>query len=177
MVGGMALGGLYFGVDLCEAASQKEVVEEAARWVRQRSPDATIWYVGHWGFQFYAERAGLKAIVPTRSMLKAGDWLVIPDENVDQQLIELAVGQVNLAHTIARWHLFGYRTLPWRYYSGSTPIDGDRGPRISVWILRAAKDFIPSRPRWFQFRKPTSPAEGRTPALDRRSGRPQRSAG
>ena len=91
-------------------------------------PGATIWYVGHWGFQFYAERAGLKAIVPNRSKLRAGDWLVIPDQNVDQQLIQLAVGQVNPAHTITRWHLFGYRTLPWRYYSGSTPIDGDRSP-------------------------------------------------
>lgn len=146
MVGGMALGGLYYGVDLCEAVSQKEVVEEAARWIRQREPGATIWYVGHWGFQFYAERAGLKPIVPNRSRLRAGDWLVIPDQNVAQQSIHLAVGQVNPAHTIARWHLLGYRTLPWCYYCGGTPIRGDCEPRISVWVYRAARDFIPAEP-------------------------------
>jgi hypothetical protein len=156
VVGGMALGGLYYWVDLREAVSQKEVAEEAARWIRKRAPGATVWYVGHWGFQFYAERAGWRPVVPDHSRLRAGDWLVIPDENVDQQFIHLAVGQANPAHTIARRHLLGYRTLPWRYYAGSTPIHGDRKLRFSVRIYGAARDFIPawspglsrSKPNW-----------------------------
>jgi hypothetical protein len=141
MVGGMALGGLYFAIDLCEAAAERGVVEEASHWIHRREPDATIWYVGHWGFQFYAERAGLRPIVPGRSRLKAGDWLVIPDQ-VEQQGIHLAVGQVNPAHTIARWHPLGYRTLG-HYYQGKIPIRGDRKPYITVWVYRAARDFIP----------------------------------
>ncbi len=143
IIGGLALGGLYFGVDLCEAMSQKEAAEEAAHWIRWRQPDATIWYVGHWGFQFYAERAGLKPVVPNRSKLRAGDWLVVPDQG-DPQPIQLAAGQANPAHVIADWHSLGYRTIPCYYSTANTPIRGDRASRISVWVYHVARDFIPA---------------------------------
>ena len=89
------LGLLVFGVDLLEARTEEAAVEEAARQIRAEESDATIWFVGHWGFQYYAERAGMQAIsayppmpayagatsrilVPGRTSFKEGDWLVLP---------------------------------------------------------------------------------------------------
>ena len=39
----------------------------------------SVWFVGHWGFKFYAERLGMKPVAPGRSTLEAGDWLVVPE--------------------------------------------------------------------------------------------------
>ena len=38
----------------------------------------TVWFAGHWGFQFYCERAGMRQVVPGRSLLLPGDYLVLP---------------------------------------------------------------------------------------------------
>lgn len=144
LIGGMALGGFYTVVDIGEALSHEVGVEEAARWIRRREPGATIWYLGHWGFQFYADRAGLKPVIPGESRLRAGDWLVIADDRVDRPTIHLAPGDVEPVHILGRWPRLGYRT--WSYYSGSVPIHGDHELQISVRIERAARDFIPAGP-------------------------------
>src|SRR5262249_52040566 len=61
--GGVALGLLFHGIDVRDAWVQRLAAEEAAARVR-RQVHGTIWYVGHWGFQFYAEWAGLVPVVP-----------------------------------------------------------------------------------------------------------------
>ncbi|HXF09311.1 MAG TPA: hypothetical protein VN625_00910, partial [Desulfuromonadaceae bacterium] len=33
---------------------------------------------GHWGFQYYLEAAGAKALVKDHSSVQPGDWIVIP---------------------------------------------------------------------------------------------------
>jgi hypothetical protein len=47
---------------------------------------ATTWTVGHWGWQYYAERAGLREYDPGASVLRPGDRLIRP-RIVDQQPI------------------------------------------------------------------------------------------
>jgi hypothetical protein len=47
---------------------------------------ATTWTVGHWGWQYYAERAGLREYDPGASVLRPGDRLIRP-RIVDQQSI------------------------------------------------------------------------------------------
>jgi hypothetical protein len=154
LIGGIFLGALYYGVDLYQAVSYKEAVEDATRWIRQRQPDATIWYVGHWGFQFYAERAGLIPVVPGRSTLRAGDWLVVPDESITaKQDIDVDSVPVHPACSLLHWSPLGYRTSPRAYYSGDVPIRGDREPLISVCVYKVAKDFtapspIPTNALW-----------------------------
>ena len=39
----------------------------------------TIWYVGHWGWQWYADRAGFRQYDPDRSALSEGDYLIVPE--------------------------------------------------------------------------------------------------
>ena len=82
--------------DFWEAETRRRVVQRAAQAIRRQQPDATIWYVGSWGVQFYADEEGMKQVIPAPppqpafmmaqpqadvpeslkpSTLRAGDWL------------------------------------------------------------------------------------------------------
>jgi 4-amino-4-deoxy-L-arabinose transferase-like glycosyltransferase len=41
----------------------------------------TLWFQGHWGFQYYMEKLGAKAVVAKRSVPKPGDFLAVPLNN------------------------------------------------------------------------------------------------
>ena len=45
------------------------------------------WFVGHWGFQFYAERHGWHPVVPAETRFQPDDWLVLPDARLDQVVV------------------------------------------------------------------------------------------
>jgi hypothetical protein len=143
VLGSLILGLGFYGIDVRDAFAQKELAETAARKIREQDPEATIWYVGHWGFQFYAERAGMKPVVATRSRLGAGDWLVVPDQRIDQQAIALD------QERLCPWGepLFVQDDLPWRtvscYYGGSAPLEHQEGPRLMVQVYRVATAFVP----------------------------------
>ena len=51
----------------------------ASTWVRDAR---TTYFMGHWGFQYYAERGGLVCLDPTRDRLEAGDVVVQPTHNL-----------------------------------------------------------------------------------------------
>ena len=49
----------------------------------------TVWFVGHWGFQFYAEHAGMKPIIQEGDVgqttwFRQGDVIVAPDGDLYQ---------------------------------------------------------------------------------------------
>ena len=46
-------------------------------------PSGTLWFEGHWGFQYYMEEAGASALNQGVDVLRPGDRLVIPLNNVD----------------------------------------------------------------------------------------------
>lgn len=58
---------------------------EAARVVAARHPDSNEngrWFQGHWGFQYYMQKAGWRPIDFARAETKRGDWIVTPCNNV-----------------------------------------------------------------------------------------------
>jgi hypothetical protein len=141
-----ALLGLGFlGVDIWDAGTQKRAVEEAAAFVRQQGGGRT-WYVGHWGFQYYAEREGMKPVVPDESELRAGDWLVMPDRRINQQVI-----QAGPPRTEPVWRWKAEDGLPLKtvvgYYGGWTPLEHQQGPRLEVEVRRVRVGFVPRTPR------------------------------
>jgi hypothetical protein len=144
---GVAWGLLYFGIDLRDAWVQKQAAEAAAEQVRRQAP-GTIWYVGHWGFQFYAERAGLVPVVPDESRLRAGDWLVVPDDWLMQQRIVIPAGVTEepLA-PVAVGDAFPLRTVPC-FYGGVVPLEHQEGPRLRVRLYRVTADFVPASRPW-----------------------------
>jgi hypothetical protein len=137
------LGLLFLGVDLHEASGEKAAAEGAAAWIEQQGPpEGAVWYVGHWGFQYYAERAAMKPVVPNRSRLHAGDWLVVPDDRLEQQHITVDETRTELAHQLEVVDGWPLRTVIC-YYGGSTPLEHHDGPRVRVQIYRIRGDWIP----------------------------------
>lgn len=148
---GVALGFFFYGIDLRDAFAEKEAAEDAAAFVRARDPGARVWYVGHWGFQHYAERAGMVPIVPYQSDLRAGDWLVVPDF--------LWAPPDRFGHVLAQsFHVHPTRTklvgvrevddgLPLQtvmgFYGGQCPLIHHEGPRVRVRVYRVVRDFVP----------------------------------
>jgi hypothetical protein len=53
----------------------------AAIWSHPRSDRSTIWFQGHWGFQYYMESRGGKPLDVERSQLIPGDIVIIPLNN------------------------------------------------------------------------------------------------
>ncbi len=59
--------------------SQADAYREAAQRYRERcATSGTTYFIGHWGWQWYAERAGMTAYDPGVSVLRPGDHLVRP---------------------------------------------------------------------------------------------------
>lgn len=53
---------------------------------KYRSKYNTIWFVGHWGFQYYMEKNGYKALEINEKAVKKGDIIIIPTLPDNQSL-------------------------------------------------------------------------------------------
>lgn len=135
-------GLLIYSVDLVEALALKHAAEESAAWVRTRDADGKVWYVGHWGFQFYAERAGFEPVVPRESLLRRGDWLVLPTR-LNQQVISLPEAALELKHRLVIDDALPLRTVSC-YYGGKTALEHRSRHRWVINICRVTTDSVPS---------------------------------
>jgi 4-amino-4-deoxy-L-arabinose transferase-like glycosyltransferase len=59
----------------------------------------TVYFAGHWGFQHYMERAGAKPIDKQRTTLRAGDVVILPDNNT-QLIARPAAAAARVAATL-----------------------------------------------------------------------------
>jgi hypothetical protein len=150
VVPGVALGLFFAGIDVADSRREPTAVREAARFIRQQDPTAKIWFVGHWGFQFEAERQVMQPMIPKDpyypeySELQPGDWLIVPnEESVDQQEFVPAAGLGEPVAHIAIPRYFPLRTLP-AYYGGHLPIERGPDPQINVAIYRISEKWVPS---------------------------------
>jgi len=138
---GVLLGLLVFAVDYRDAVVQRQAIARAAR--RVGAPTAAaVWYVGHWGFQYYAERAGMRPVVSGQSSLRAGDWLIVPEARITQQHVTLPLDHVAASGPpieLSDW--LPLRTVV-NYYSGRVPLSPCDGPRLHVDVLRVTADFV-----------------------------------
>jgi hypothetical protein len=138
------LGLLFYGVDLCEALAARKAAEVAAAEIEARQPGATAWYAGRWGFQYYAEQAGMKPLVFDRSRLRKGDWLAVPNDEHYRQLLQLEREPVQPVAEILVDDLIPLRTVP-SFYGGRFPLEHRVGPRLSVTLYRVVEDYTPVR--------------------------------
>jgi hypothetical protein len=157
--GSIGLGLAFFALDWYDARAQPEAVEEAARWAREHG-GGTVWFVGHWGFQFYAERAGMLPVVtangkpaeragvalPRPARLRAGDWLVVPEAWLAQQSLLLEEDRLEVAAQLELPSVVPLRTVPC-YYGGRTPLEHEPGARLRVTVYRVRADWVPHPPR------------------------------
>ncbi len=142
VVYGIVLGLFFYGMDLREAFAGKLAVARAASLIHLDRPTATVWYTGHWGFQFYAERAGMRPVETERSHLMAGDWVVMPDQRYEQQRVRMDTPALQAEAEVHVTDWLPLRTVM-AFYSGDAPLEHHDGPRIAVTIYRVVQDFIP----------------------------------
>jgi hypothetical protein len=153
------LGLLVYGVDLVEARTEQAAVEEAAQRIRECDPGGTIWYVGHWGFQYYAEREGMRPIsayppdegpipMQPRSALKEGDWVVVPQYLWSGERFAAGVHKQRYTPdpkcTRSEFDVIKDDRIPLQtimtLYSGLSAVVHHEGPRLQVEVRRVVQD-------------------------------------
>jgi len=124
----------------------------APRIARRYAGDRTVWFVGHWGWQWYAEKAGMEPYYQSESILKPGDVLVVPSlvprygimNDLPERLVKVEEVVVRptpatLVRTMATWPRWsGY----YAYHSGGLPWIVSRMPleKFVVYVVREGGD-------------------------------------
>ena len=138
VAGSMALGLLFYVVDLRDAQAEKSTVERTVQRISELGEQSgRVWYVGRWGFQYYAERAGMLPVVPVESDFQEGDLLVTTDapyfpEPVKQHIAQYAtepLGQLSVSDALPLRTMIGF-------YNSGIPLKHHEGPRRTVNIYR-----------------------------------------
>lgn len=146
---GVATGFAVAALDTLDAFAEKVCAERAAVVAIDRPPGATVWYSGHWGFQYYCERAGMKPVVPGKSVLQPGDVLVLPvhpnPTGYYRPYMELTASPLlwivePVAEVVADDVLSG-QTIP-NFYDGINPVVGRDHPRLRVVVYRVVHAWV-----------------------------------
>jgi hypothetical protein len=147
----VAVGGFFTAVDCWDAYPEKVLADDAALVVRPAAGE-TVWYTGHWGFQYYVERHGMTPIEPT-TVFRAGDWLVLPVLPDDGEFYRPNPPDPNWPKpgmamepvAVLTWDdWLSAQTLP-SLYGGAIPVRGRNHPRLTVAVYRLTADW--SRPK------------------------------
>jgi hypothetical protein len=133
------LGLMVFAIDLREAFAEQRAAEVVAQRLRAETFQGTAWCLGSWGFQFYAQRAGLSSAAPDRSRLRAGDILIVPDPPLCIDELVLASDRFEAIDHILVTDCLPVRTVSC-YYGGRTPVEHHEGPRIALTVYRVLGD-------------------------------------
>ena len=145
-------GAMLFDVDYRDSLPERHGAAWAADRVGDPGP-ATVWYNGHWGFQYYCERNGMRPVVPDVSELRAGDWLVYPLLPDDYGFYRPYHGGAGFAldpgatTQVDEWvSRDGYvgQTIP-TLYGGEVPMSGRDHPGLRLGLFRVTRDWTPRR--------------------------------
>jgi hypothetical protein len=137
--GSMLLGLLFYTVDFRDAYVEKSAVEQSLRQIAAIGPPSNTWYIARWGFQFYAERAGMKPVLPDESEFQPGDWLVISDSAYFPKPVSAYINRYKIdpVSQVVLEDRLPLRTML-GYYSSGIPIQHHEGPRRTIRIYRVA---------------------------------------
>jgi hypothetical protein len=73
----MALTLLLLRADFDTAGAQRSAALELGQ--KYVKPGLTVWFQGHWGFQYYLEKLGARPLDLEHPALKPGDLLIMPN--------------------------------------------------------------------------------------------------
>jgi hypothetical protein len=144
-------GAAIAAIDILDAFPEKYCAERAARLIADRPTGSTVWYMGHWGFQYYCERAGMQALAQGKSALSPGDYLVLPVHptttgfhrpDLGTQPIELPLGTVEPVLGVGWDDRLAAQTVP-NYYGGINPVVGRDHIRLRVVVYRVIRAWKP----------------------------------
>ena len=143
---GVGVGVLLAALDGYDAVPEKALAERAAAVI---PAGGRSWYVGHWGFQFYCERAGMAPAVVGRAELAAGDYLVLPRypdaegffrPHPGSWVVEAPADAEVVAEFVWDDRLKA-QTVP-NLYGGVEPVTGRDHPRLRVAVYRLKQSWV-----------------------------------
>jgi hypothetical protein len=146
------LGLGLFAVDAWDARPENELAQAAAGYTEDHG-GGRVWFSGHWGFQYYCDRAGMVPVVPNASRLEPGDWLVFPIVPDDQGFYRPYHGGAKFRpdprYLVPEiefvWRdLLSAQTIP-TLYGGRYPVTGRDHPRLRVVVYRVTAAWAPIR--------------------------------
>jgi hypothetical protein len=140
----IALGVVYGVVDFRLAGATQFAAEDAGAWIAAQHEPGKVWYAGHWGFQFYAEQAGMEPLDPGHTWLAQGDWVVLPDSGIVQQTIVPRQDCLQLRHIVQKNSFAPVSTMSREFggYHGTSTgaaLLHQDNPRVSVRIYRVTR--------------------------------------
>lgn len=100
----------------------------AAQIVQYLSLDVPIWFVGHWGWQWYAQQSGMKHLMSNSQRPNIGDYLVVPlniiggDVPDYLEVMELQTVKIERQHWFQHYasiYFYVSPGLPWGYSNGA----------------------------------------------------------
>jgi len=116
---------------------------------RARTESGTLWFGGHWGFQYYLQGCGAQPVDLSSVAVQAGDLVALPENNVElfqlrpettQSLMQVRF-EIPYFATTMRWELgAGFYTAVWGplpFSFGPVPPEGYR--LVHLEETRAAK--------------------------------------
>ncbi|MFO0937014.1 MAG: hypothetical protein U0798_10925 [Gemmataceae bacterium] len=148
---GPFIGLTVYAIDVWDAQPEKRLAQNAQQWLAGKG--GTVWFNGHWGFQYYCERAGMKPVDCDVSLLEPGDWLVFPAIPDDQGFYRPYHGGAKFKPderfltAVTEWtwdDALNATTIP-TLYGGSYPLLGRSHPRLKVVIYRVNEAYCPER--------------------------------
>jgi hypothetical protein len=138
---GMILGLTVYGLDRTEAMAQRKTVDQLALQLQPvRQPGEKVWFLGHGGFSYYAQRLGFESIVPDHSQLHRGDWLIEPKAGMPVQHVAIPSSAVEYTTAAVVDDPVQLSSLP--FYAGLVPVTHRIGPRVAAVVYRVREDFI-----------------------------------
>jgi hypothetical protein len=145
----IAAGVVVTAIDTLDAFPEKVCAEKAAVVTADRKKEYTVWFAGHWGFQYYCGRAGMSQIVPGQSILKPGDFLVLPTYPDEVAFHRPHIGAVSIRPLT--WPIEEVQEVIWddplaaqtvpNFYGGVDPVIGRDHPRLRVIVYRVTREW------------------------------------
>ncbi len=136
LAGQLCVCAVYLHTDYLEASAQRTVVDDAHAHIQSQGGHHTMWYVGHWGFAYYADKQNMQPIIPGISVIETGDWILQP-ERVHAQRVRPDMSKLDYVGAMEVQDANPFQTMPY-YYSGMTPISVKPDPvRLRLHLFRA----------------------------------------
>jgi len=138
---GISLGLLFAVTDLTDALTRRGAVLEVDRRLVELgagAEDETRWYIGQWGFEFYAEQHGMRPVALGESELREGDWLVTALALKRAGLPAESLRGVLVVNAVNPWP---FSTIPFAY-TGVAPIRPQPDAQLRVRVFRVLKNFV-----------------------------------
>jgi hypothetical protein len=96
-----ALALLVMSADFVLARAARDSAREACS--KLMVSGRTLWFQGNWGFQFYMDARGARAIDLAHPALKPGDTFVVPANNTNLRSPRLDISQPREIITVPKW--------------------------------------------------------------------------